>query len=104
MTLAGRLRTALLLACGAASLAAQDPVSVVFAFVQSGPAGCPTPGSLQEPAFDPAWFGGCWMPPSQCPPLERAADGGTPLVLPFTGLPAGAPCLLAASPIVRLTR
>ena len=55
--------------------------------------------TLDEGKLDPAWFGGCWMPPSQCPPLERAADGGTPLVLPFTGLPAGAPCLLAASPI-----
>jgi hypothetical protein len=92
------LRAALLCSCAAGRLAAQDPSWVVFAFVQSGPAGCPASGAPQEPAFDPAFFGGCWVAPSQCPPLERAADGGTPLTLPFAGLPAGAPCLLVASP------
>lgn len=81
-----------------ARLSAQDPASVVFAFVQSGPAGCPAPGAAQEPAFDPAFFVGCWGPPWSCPPLERAGDGGTAITLPFSGIPAGAPCLLVSSP------
>ena len=76
-----------------------DPGGMVFAFVQSGPAGCPAPGATDAPAFDPNFFAGCWMPPSLCPPLEVAAENGSRIVLPFERVQPGAPGLLLASPI-----
>lgn len=76
-----------------------DPGPAVFAFVESGPPGCAAPGLPREPHFDSAAFPLCQLPVSLCPPLEAAAGGGYPVVLPFVDVPAGAPCFLVGSPV-----
>jgi hypothetical protein len=87
------------LVCAGVPAQGGDPGGAVFACVQSGPPGCPAAGAPQEPSLDPAFFPSCWLPPSQCPPLQANADGGTPIPLPFRDVPPGAPCLLVSSPI-----
>jgi len=54
---------------------------------------------VSAPHLDRTSFPLCALPVLLCPPLEATANGGSPVVLPFVDVPAGAPCFLVASPV-----